>query len=65
MPQQTIRIVQYGLGSIGSAVARHVVERPGLEWVGAIEIDPQKIGQDAGQAIGLPHPLGCPVSRYC
>ena len=48
-----IRIIQYGLGPIGSAVARHVVERAGLELVGAVDIDPAKIGQDAGEAIGL------------
>lgn len=61
MSQQNIRIVQYGLGPIGSAISRHVVERPGLELVGAVEIDPQKIGQDTGQAIGLTHSLGFPV----
>ena len=58
-----IRIIQYGLGPIGSAVARHVVERAGLELVGAIDIDPARLGQDAGQAIGLDHPLGFGVAK--
>jgi hypothetical protein len=56
-----IRVIQYGLGPIGSAIARHVVERPNLELVGAVDIDPQKIGRDAGQAIGLARSLGFPV----
>jgi hypothetical protein len=55
------RIIQYGLGPIGSAVARHVVERDGLELVGGIDIDPAKVGKDAGDVIGLGRPLGFDV----
>lgn len=53
-----IRAIQYGLGPIGSAVAAHIVERTGLELVGGVDIDPDKIGQDVGQVIGLSHSLG-------
>ncbi len=56
-----IRLIQYGLGPIGSAVARYAAERQGLELVGAVDVDPAKIGQDAGQAIGLGRPLGFAV----
>lgn len=57
-----IRIIQYGLGPIGSAVARHVVERPELQLVGAVDIDPQKKGQEAGEVIGLGRALGFAVA---
>lgn len=57
----TIRIIQYGLGPIGSAVARHIVERSGIELVGGVDIDPAKIGVDLGEVLGLDHPLGFPV----
>jgi len=57
----TIRVIQYGLGPIGSAMARHVVERAGLELVGGVDIDPAKVGQDVGETIGLGRPLGCIV----
>jgi 2,4-diaminopentanoate dehydrogenase len=57
-----IRIVQYGLGPIGAAVARHAVERKGLELVGAVDIDPAKVGMDAGEVIGLGQLLGFPVT---
>jgi 4-hydroxy-tetrahydrodipicolinate reductase len=57
-----IRIVQYGLGPIGSAVARHVVEREGLELVGGVDIDPAKVGKDAGTVIGHTCPLGFAVT---
>lgn len=62
MPER-IRIVQYGLGPIGTAVARHVVEREGLDLVGAVDIDPAKVGRDAGEVLGLGHPLGFPVTE--
>ncbi len=53
-----IRVVQYGLGPIGNAIARHVVERTGLELVGGVDIDPAKVGKDVGEVIGLGRPLG-------
>ena len=56
------RVIQYGLGPIGSAVARHVVERAGLELVGGVDIDPAKVGKDVGEIIGLQHPLGFTVA---
>lgn len=60
---QPIRVIQYGLGPIGSAMARHVASRDRLALVGAVEIDPAKVGMDLGAVIGLPQPLGIPVSR--
>lgn len=53
-----IRVVQYGLGPIGCAAARHVTERDGLELVGGIDIDPAKQGRDVGEVIGLGRSLG-------
>jgi hypothetical protein len=59
---ERIRVIQYGLGPIGSAVARHVTERAGLELVGGVDIDPSKVGRDLGDIIGLGRGLGCPVA---
>ncbi|MGD0264637.1 MAG: dihydrodipicolinate reductase [Candidatus Methylomirabilota bacterium] len=58
----TIRVIQYGLGPIGTAIARHIVEREGLELVGGVDIDPGKVGKDLGAVIGLGRPLGFPVA---
>ena len=58
----SIRVIQYGLGPIGSAVARHIVERPGLELVGGVDVDPAKVGVDMGEVIGLDGPLNFPVA---
>jgi len=61
--KNSIRVVQYGLGPIGSAIARHVMERPGLELVGGTDIDLAKVGRDVGEVIGLDRPLGFVVAE--
>jgi hypothetical protein len=59
---ENIRVIQYGLGPIGAAVARQIVEREGVELVGGVDIDPAKIGQDLGELIGLGRPLGVQIA---
>jgi len=56
-----IRVVQVGLGPIGCAVAKLAASRSGIELVAALDIDPQKIGRDLGEFLGLGK-LGIPVS---
>ncbi|WP_457654586.1 NAD(P)H-dependent amine dehydrogenase family protein [Rhodocaloribacter sp.] len=58
-----IRVIQYGLGPIGSAVARLAAARDGLALVGGVDIDPAKVGRDVGEVIGLDAPLGFPVAK--
>lgn len=48
-----IRVLHVGLGPIGAAVVRQVVERTGFSSVGAVDIDPQKVGRDLGEVVGL------------
>ena len=49
----TIRVVLVGLGPIGAAVAGQLVERKGFQIVGAVDIDPLKVGKDAGHVMEL------------
>jgi hypothetical protein len=55
---EVIRVIQYGLGPIGSATACLIAERENLELVGAVDIDSAKIGRDVGDVIGLDRKLG-------
>lgn len=48
-----LRVVQCGLGPIGQAVARLVLDTPGLKLVGAADIDDEKSGRDLGTVLGL------------
>ncbi len=57
-----IKVVQYGLGPIGVAAARLVLEKKNLRLVGGIDIDPTKVGHDLGDVLNLPQKLGLVVS---
>lgn len=54
-------MVQFGLGPIGCATAAQVFEREHLELVGAVDIDPAKIGRDVGEVAGLDQTVGLDV----
>lgn len=57
-----IRVMVYGLGPIGAAVARQLASRKGYQVVGGIDIDPAKVGKDVGDVIGLGRKLRVKVS---
>lgn len=61
----TINVVQYGLGPIGTESARKILEKSdnGIRLVGAIDIDPQKVGKDLGEILGMKERLGITVSN--
>lgn len=65
MPQK-VRVVQYGLGPIGQASARVLLDKQktGLvELVGAIDIDPDKAGKDLADLLNLAEPTGIIIDR--
>jgi 4-hydroxy-tetrahydrodipicolinate reductase len=47
-----IRTLHIGLGPIGIAVARQCATRKGFRIVGAVDIDPEKVGKDLGEVLG-------------
>jgi hypothetical protein len=57
----SIRVLHFGLGPIGAAVAREIVARPGFKIVGGIDIDAAKAGRDLGDIVGLPNRIGMKV----
>ena len=57
-----IRVMHFGLGPIGAAIAKQVATRPGFKIVGAIDIDPAKVDRDLAEIVGLPRRLGVKVS---
>jgi 4-hydroxy-tetrahydrodipicolinate reductase len=58
-----IRVLHFGLGPIGVGVVRQVAERKGFTIVGAVDIDPAKVGRDLGTVAGLSRTLGVRVSE--
>jgi hypothetical protein len=61
--KKRIRAIQYGVGPIGSAIARLMREKHSIEIIGAIDSDPAKAGQDLGSLVGgADAPWGVPVT---
>src|SRR3954470_16756580 len=57
-----IRVLHYGLGPIGAAVVRQVAVRRGFRIVGAVDIDPAKVGRDLGEVANVGRALRLKVS---
>ncbi|WP_455366722.1 2,4-diaminopentanoate dehydrogenase [Kaarinaea lacus] len=57
-----IRVLVLGTGQMGAGIARLVLEKAGLELVGAYGRRVHRAGMDLGQAIGLNRMLGIPIS---
>jgi len=56
-----VKVVQYGLGSLGIEIVKVLHERKELKLVGAVDIDPSKIDKDVGMLV-LDRKLGVKVS---
>ncbi len=59
-----IRVLQWGLGAMGSGMARLVLEKPGLQIVSAIDYRPDFAGKDLGEILKLDRGLGIRVTNH-
>ena len=57
-----VRVLQWGLGAMGSGMARLVLDKPGLQLVAAVDSRPDLIGRDLGEVLGLGRELGVVVT---
>jgi len=60
--QDKVKLIQYGIGPIGASIVKLVLQKKGFEYVGAIDIDPNKTGKDLGEIAGVGKKLGVTVS---
>lgn len=58
-----INIVLFGVGAIGSEIARLLLKKRGVKIVGAIDASPEKVGRDLGEVIGLRRELKLRVAK--
>ena len=57
-----IKVLHVGVGPIGAGVVRQVVNRKSLTIVGAVDVDPAKVGRNLGQVCGLKRRLAIKVT---
>ena len=58
---EKIRVIVYGLGTIGSSIAKSILKNEYLELIGVIDNDKEKLNKDIGELIGV-NKLGISVS---
>jgi len=59
---KSIRVLQWGLGAMGSGMARLMLEKSGLQIVAAIDGRPDYVGKDLGAVLGVGKTLGVTVT---
>jgi 4-hydroxy-tetrahydrodipicolinate reductase len=57
-----VKVILFGLGAMGTHIARVALKKKGLKIVGALEISKTKVGQDLGKVLGLEQHLGIQVT---
>jgi len=60
--KEKIRVVCYGVGAVGTRIAKFLLTKQGVQIVGAIDVAKEKIGKDLGQILETDKKLGVTVS---
>jgi len=60
---ENVRIVLYGVGAMGSRIAKLLLKKKGVEIVGAIDVAKEKVGTDLGDVLDIGKRLGIMVSN--
>lgn len=53
MADKRYRVIQWATGVVGKAALKHFIENPAIDLVGVLVFNPDKVGQDAGDIVGL------------
>lgn len=61
--QNRVKVVSYGIGVLGMRIAKAALERKNLEIVGAIDVDPDKVGKDLGELLEIGKNIGIMVTN--
>jgi hypothetical protein len=59
---ENVKVVSYGIGVIGQKLVTHLLEKEGVEIVGAVDINPKLVGRDLGEVLGQKK-LGVKISN--
>lgn len=59
---RNVRVVLFGVGAVGSLIAKYLLEKDGVEIVGAVDIAKDKVGRDLGEVLGINKKLGIKIS---
>ncbi|MGB8363539.1 MAG: hypothetical protein ACLQUZ_01215 [Rhizomicrobium sp.] len=54
MSDKKYRVVQWATGTVGKTALKYFIENPVIDLVGVYVTNPEKVGKDAGDLVGLP-----------
>ena len=57
-----VKIALYGVGAVGSLIAKSLLEKKGVKIVGAVDVAKDKVGKDLGEVLGLNRKIGVTIS---
>jgi len=60
---EKVKIVLYGVGAVGSLIAKYLLQKEDIKIVGAIDITEDKVGKDLSEILGLNRKIGVIVSN--
>jgi 4-hydroxy-tetrahydrodipicolinate reductase len=58
-----LKIVLYGIGQIMQSIVDYLLKKKDIEIVGAVDIDPAKVGKDLSDVLKLPAKIGVRISN--
>jgi 4-hydroxy-tetrahydrodipicolinate reductase len=59
---RNVRVVLFGVGAVGSLIAKCLLEKDGVEIVGAVDIAKDKVGRDLAEVLGINKKLEIKIS---
>jgi hypothetical protein len=59
---EKIKAISYGVGVVGGYIAKFLLEKEGINIVGAIDVAKDKVGKDLGEVLGLERNTGVKIS---
>ncbi len=62
MANKTLRVALVGAGPIGAEIGRVILEKPSLDLVAVVDIDPAKLGMDFAEIAGVESSTGITVT---
>jgi len=58
-----MKVLQWGIGAMGSGMVRQILQRENVQLVGVIDANPNLIGKDIAEVLELDQPTGITISN--
>lgn len=63
MLMEKVKVISYGMGAVGGFIAKFLLEKEGVEMVGAVDVAKDKVGKDLGEVLDLKRKVGIKISE--